>query len=114
MKAIDQELFDRTAPKWNCVDYPDGMHNISGQRCLWCGRTSAQIRENEVKVKEMKDKNRKTARDMAGDIADALNKLALDDESPIDSVSLGRSANITFYTKSGQHFAFDIDEVDET
>lgn len=37
-KPVDQELFDRTAPRWNCVDYPDGMHYMSGNRCLWCGR----------------------------------------------------------------------------
>jgi hypothetical protein len=49
-KPVDQELFDRTAPRWNCVDYPDGMHYMAGGRCLWCGRTGgndAVLRESE-------------------------------------------------------------------
>lgn len=40
---IDAELFKRTAPKWNCVDYPDGMHYVNGDGCLWCGKTREQI-----------------------------------------------------------------------
>lgn len=38
---VNQELFNRTAPKWNCVDYPDdGPHYLSSYRvCQWCGET---------------------------------------------------------------------------
>jgi len=44
-KPVDQELFDRTAPQWNCVDYPgDGPHYTPGSgRCAWCGMTTAEI-----------------------------------------------------------------------
>ena len=40
----DPELFARTAPRWNCVDYPgDGMHYLAshGGGCLWCSMTRA-------------------------------------------------------------------------
>jgi len=41
---IDPELFKRTAPKWNCVDYPnDGPHYPSKGNCLWCGMTKEEI-----------------------------------------------------------------------
>jgi hypothetical protein len=38
-EPIDRELFERTAPQWNCVDFPgDGMHYLSpGGVCQWCG-----------------------------------------------------------------------------
>lgn len=39
------EAFRRTAPKWNCVDYPDGMHYTPGAHCLWCGKNAEQIRQ---------------------------------------------------------------------
>jgi hypothetical protein len=42
----DTDLFRRTAPKWNCVDYPgDGMHYTPGPngRCVWCGKSRDQI-----------------------------------------------------------------------
>jgi hypothetical protein len=37
---VDPELFRRTAPEWNCVDFPgEGMHYRPGPgACLWCGR----------------------------------------------------------------------------
>lgn len=41
-KPVDQELFDRTAPRWNCVDYPGGMHYMRGGRCRWCGGADGQ------------------------------------------------------------------------
>lgn len=36
---IDAELFARTAPAWNCVDFPgEGMHLLARDgSCLWCG-----------------------------------------------------------------------------
>lgn len=36
---VDRELFERTAPAWNCVAYPgEGMHYLAPDgRCLWCG-----------------------------------------------------------------------------
>lgn len=41
---VDPELFARTAPKWNCVDYPgEGMHYTPGGDCGWCGMTREQI-----------------------------------------------------------------------
>jgi len=42
---VNPELFRRTAPAWNCVDYPgEGPHylNRSGS-CQWCGMTRDQI-----------------------------------------------------------------------
>lgn len=44
----DAGLFERTAPKWNCVDYPDGMHYTPGDTCLWCGSTREQIAREPV------------------------------------------------------------------
>jgi len=44
-RPVDAELFARTAPAWNCVDYPgDGMH-YTGPRgdCAWCGMSREQI-----------------------------------------------------------------------
>ena len=45
-QPIDAELFRRTAPAWNCVDYPgDGMHYTGRDGgCEWCGMTRGQIR----------------------------------------------------------------------
>lgn len=45
-QPVDAELFRRTAPQWNCVDYPgDGMHLTPGtDGCLWCGMTREQVR----------------------------------------------------------------------
>lgn len=45
-KPADPEPFSRTAPQWNCVDYPnEGMHYTSGKHggCAWCGKTREQI-----------------------------------------------------------------------
>jgi hypothetical protein len=36
-RPVNQELYDRTAPAWNCVSDPDGPHYLSGGGCLWCG-----------------------------------------------------------------------------
>jgi len=43
---VNPELFNRTAPAWNCVDYPaDGMHYTPGNvSCAWCGMTPGEIR----------------------------------------------------------------------
>jgi hypothetical protein len=42
---VDLELFRRTAPAWNCVDYPGGMHYLPGtDTCAWCGMARAEIR----------------------------------------------------------------------
>jgi len=44
-QPVNQELFDRTAPAFNCVDYPgEGMHYVPSNTCLWCGMTREQIR----------------------------------------------------------------------
>jgi hypothetical protein len=41
---VDPELFRRTAPAWNCIAYPDGMHYLPGtSTCAWCGMTRAEI-----------------------------------------------------------------------
>ena len=44
-QPVDPELFARTAPQWNCVDYPnEGMHSTSPQgNCVWCGMTRSEI-----------------------------------------------------------------------
>ena len=46
-RPVDQELFNRTAPQWNCVDFPgEGMHYVPDARtgrCAWCGATREQI-----------------------------------------------------------------------
>lgn len=71
----------------------------------WPGRTSAML---------VKDTGQKTTRVVAAEIADCLSEIAEDTESLIADVSLGRTANITLYTASGQHFWFDVKEVDES
>ena len=45
VRPVDPELFRATAPKWNCVDYPDeGPHYLDrAGNCQWCGMTRAQI-----------------------------------------------------------------------
>jgi hypothetical protein len=45
-QPVNPELFARTAPAWNCVDYPgDGMHYApAGGDCRWCGATPAARR----------------------------------------------------------------------
>jgi hypothetical protein len=46
--AVNPELFARTAPAWNCVDYPGAMHYLPGTRaCQWCGMTRAEIAEDD-------------------------------------------------------------------
>jgi hypothetical protein len=45
-QPVDPELFGRTAPNWNCVDYPDeGMHYTPdrGGVCRWCGMDPVAI-----------------------------------------------------------------------
>lgn len=43
-QPVDPELFRRTAPQWNCVDFPDGPHYTpGGGSCSWCGMTRDQI-----------------------------------------------------------------------
>ena len=45
---VDPELFRRTAPAWNCVDYPGAMHYLPGtDTCAWCGMTRAEITEDD-------------------------------------------------------------------
>ena len=39
-EPVDLALFARTAPRWNCVDFPgEGMHlrPRHAQPCEWCG-----------------------------------------------------------------------------
>jgi hypothetical protein len=40
-RPVDPELFERTAPAWNCISDPDGPHYLSGGGCLWCGLPDA-------------------------------------------------------------------------
>lgn len=48
-QPVDKELFERTAPKWNCVDYPnDGMHYVPHGDCVWCGMTQAEIAQEHA------------------------------------------------------------------
>ena len=43
-RPADPDLFRRTAPRWNCVDYPDGPHYRPGRAaCAWCGRTRQEM-----------------------------------------------------------------------
>jgi len=42
-EPVDPEMFGRTAPRWNCIDYPDGAHYVPGDTCLWCGKSRRQI-----------------------------------------------------------------------
>jgi hypothetical protein len=45
----DLELFLRTAPAWNCISYPGGMHCLTGtSACAWCGMTRAEITEDDA------------------------------------------------------------------
>lgn len=50
-QPVDRELFNRTAPEWNCVAYPgEGMHLLSGTgSCGWCGMSGEQITAEYVK-----------------------------------------------------------------
>lgn len=50
--AIDPELFRRTAPQWNCVDFPgDGMHYLATDgSCQWCGMSKEAIAAEEPRV----------------------------------------------------------------
>lgn len=49
-QPVNKELFERTAPEWNCVKYPnDGMHYVPHGDCLWCGMTRDQIRDERTK-----------------------------------------------------------------
>jgi hypothetical protein len=62
---VDAEQFRRTAPAWNCVDYPgDGPHYTPGAvACAWCGATPGQIRaEHELRESTApRDNTRKIA-----------------------------------------------------
>lgn len=44
-RPVDQALFDRSAPQWNCVSYPlDGPHYTPGTGgCAWCGKSTEKI-----------------------------------------------------------------------
>jgi hypothetical protein len=43
-QPVNPELFRRTAPRWNCVDYPgEGMHYLTPGGCAWCAMTREQI-----------------------------------------------------------------------
>jgi hypothetical protein len=44
---VNPELFARTAPAWNCISYPDGMHYLPGtDTCAWCSMTLHYARYN--------------------------------------------------------------------
>ena len=46
---MDAESFKRTAPKWNCVDYPgEGMHYVpvAGADCVWCGASPEEMSQS--------------------------------------------------------------------
>lgn len=30
-------------PRWNCLDFADGMHYVPRDVCRWCGKTREQI-----------------------------------------------------------------------
>lgn len=47
---IDQELFDRTAPAWNCVtsDGPHYLHPLDGS-CQWCGKSREALARETVR-----------------------------------------------------------------
>jgi hypothetical protein len=44
---VNVELFNRSAPAWNCVDYPnDGMHYVDvlgDGSCFWCGMSRTEM-----------------------------------------------------------------------
>jgi len=42
-EPVDPEMFGRTAPRWNCIDYRDGAHYVPGDACLWCGKSREDI-----------------------------------------------------------------------
>lgn len=43
-QPVDPELFRRTAPQWNCVDFPgEGLHYLTPGGCAWCSMTREQI-----------------------------------------------------------------------
>lgn len=50
-QPVNKELFERTAPEWNCVKYPnEGMHYLNGDGgCHWCGMTRDQIRAERTR-----------------------------------------------------------------
>ncbi|HYK70397.1 MAG TPA: hypothetical protein VEV45_20805 [Streptosporangiaceae bacterium] len=58
-RPIDQALFDRTAPAWNCVT-GDGPHYTPGTgRCEWCGMTTSAIyEEHKARPEPRKHKTR--------------------------------------------------------
>lgn len=40
-RPVDRELFNHSAPRYNCVDYPnDGPHYRGRENCLWCGESN--------------------------------------------------------------------------
>jgi len=46
---MDAETFKRTAPGWNCVDYPGaGMHYVpvAGGDCVWCGASPDEMSQS--------------------------------------------------------------------
>lgn len=54
---VDQELFNRTAPRWNCVDFPnEGMHCLARNgSCTWCGATKQAIAQERTHVEDWRD-----------------------------------------------------------
>jgi hypothetical protein len=50
----DAELFARTAPRWNCVDFPgEGMHYTPGTSgCAWCGKGREEIAAEHRRLEE--------------------------------------------------------------
>jgi hypothetical protein len=43
-QPVDVELFNRTAPAFNCIDYPGrGPHLLPGKVCVWCGLSAEEI-----------------------------------------------------------------------
>jgi hypothetical protein len=53
---VDLELFNRTAPRWNCVAFPgEGMHYVPGNAgCLWCGLSNQEIRQERQQLETIK------------------------------------------------------------
>ena len=75
-KPVDQELFDRTAPAWNCVT-SDGPHYTPGTgRCEWCGKSQDQINAEHQARKEAAMSKASTLDTAAEQIADEITRAA--------------------------------------
>jgi hypothetical protein len=65
-QPVDPELFRRTAPQWNCVDYPaNGPHYTPNSGCVWCGMTREQIAAEYAAAEAAEDDDRDQQRDYA-------------------------------------------------